>query len=184
MRKRCLSILLLVVTLLFSAWSNVIAAAFCPRYLSNRAACINHEPPQSKHVDLKTSCHHEISDMEMRDMQMDGADMERETAAEAEDNSIIGNPSMQVPLESDAEQVAINLPTKPCGHCWMHSQPASGTLALVAVDPAKQLIDTNAPPAHSAVTLPNAFTVSITPLEHGPPGNVLPRDVLINVFRI
>jgi hypothetical protein len=184
MSKRSLPILLLTVAFLLSAWGNVIAAAFCPRYLSNRERSIKPTSQESKQVGHKPSCHHEMADMEMGDMQMDGTEIESETAGEAGDNSIIENPWMQVASESDAEQVAINLPTEPCGHCWMHSQPTSGTSTVVAVHLSKQLIETKAPPASSTVTLPSPVAVSITPVEHGPPCNVLPRHLLINVFRI
>ncbi len=184
MRKRSFPIILLVVAFLFSAWSNVIAAAFCPSYLSNRDCLIKHEPRQSKQVDHKSSCQHEMADMEMGDMQMDDTKMESEAASETADNSIAENPPIEVATESSNEQVAIDFPTKPCGHCWMHSQPTPGTASLVAVDTSKRLVENNAPPADFVVALPSAFVVPIMPLEHGPPGNSFPRHVLISVFRI
>ena len=183
MKKRFFFIGLLILAFLISAWGNVIAAAFCPRYLSNRECYIRHEPRQPKQVDDKSSCHHEMSDMEMGDMQMDDTEMESQ-ALETEDNSTIKNSPTQVATESYAELVAIDLPTEPCGHCWMHSQSASGTATLVAADPSKRSLETSAPPADFVVALPSAFIVPITPLEHGPPGNSFPRHVLINVFRI
>jgi hypothetical protein len=123
-----------------------------------------------------------MADMQMGDMQMDNNETESQ-AVETNDSSIIEDSPIQV-AESAAEQIRADLPTEPCGHCWMHSQPASGTATLVGVDPAKKLVDTNAPPAEVAVVVPSAVTASITPVEHGPPGNLLPRHVLINVFRI
>jgi hypothetical protein len=122
-----------------------------------------------------------MADMEMDDMQMD----ETAGAAEVEypDSAGPGDRSVEIGIEISA-QVSIELPAEPCGHCWMHSQPASGTATLVAVNPSKQLSDTIAPPEKVAVDVPSAITASIAPLEHGPPGNVLPRHVLINVFRI
>lgn len=123
-----------------------------------------------------------MAGMEMGDMQMD--EMEMECAVEISENAIGEDQPVQIGTASSTKQNAIDFPTEPCGHCWMHSQPASGAVTLVAVDPSKQSIDTNAPTAGLTITLPIAFIVSITPLEHGPPGNVLPRHVLINVFRI
>ncbi len=80
MRKRSLSIFVLAITLLFSVWSNVIAAAFCPRYLS-RVGCVRHSDSQSKLVVVKSSCdHHEMAGMIMDDTQM-GMDMQTEPEA-------------------------------------------------------------------------------------------------------
>jgi len=110
--------------------------------------------------------------------------MESEPASETANTSVADNQSIQVAIESSAERVAVDLPSEPCGHCWMHSQPASGIATLVVADPLKRSVETSAPPADFALVLPSAFTIPITPLEHGPPGNALPRHVLINVFRI
>jgi hypothetical protein len=184
MQRRSFFAGFLLIAFLLSAWGNVIAAAFCPRYSSSRNCRIKHEPRQPKQVDHKSSCQHEMADMEMGDMQMEDMETESETASETTNNSIAENPPVRVATESSAEQVAIDFPTEPCGHCWMHSQPASGTAALVAVDPSKRLVETNGPLADFVVSLPSAFAVPIIPLEHGPPGNSFPRHVLISVFRI
>jgi hypothetical protein len=121
-----------------------------------------------------------MAEMEMGDMQMDETEMQ----GPDNENSIAHTPTIEVETETSTQQIVIDSPAETCGHCWMHSQPAPGAATLVAVDPAPRLIDTNAPPAECAVTLAHDFTVSITPQEHGPPGNLLPRHVLINVFRI
>jgi hypothetical protein len=181
MARRSIPIFLLIVTFLLSAWGNVIAAAFCPRYLSNRECNTKHHPRQPKQVDHKSSCHQEMADMQMGDTQMDNTETENQ-AVEPKDSSIIEDSRTQVVTES--EEFHADLPTEPCGHCWVHSQPASGTATLVAVDPTRQLVETNAPPAELAVVAPSPVSASITPVEHGPPGNLLPRHVLINVFRI
>ena len=181
MTKRSFLISLLMVTFLFSAWGNVIAAAFCPRYLSNRNCETTQQPRQVEQVNQKSSCHHEMAEMEMGDMQMDETEMQGEANIE---NSIADTPTIEVETETCSQQIVIDRPAETCGHCWMHSQPASGAATLVTVDPSTRLIDTNAPPVECAVTLAHDFTVPITPQEHGPPGNLLPRHVLINVFRI
>ncbi|SRR6266542_1907897 len=182
MRKRSFSITFLVVAFLFSSWSNVIAAAFCPRYSSSRNCHIQQR--QIKQVEHKSSCQHEMADMEMGDMQMDDSNMGSEDASQTSDNSIVESPPLQIATNSYSEQLAIDFPTEPCGHCWMHSQPSSGTATIVAVAPSRRLVETNAPPANFVVASPSAFAVPIVPLEHGPPGNSFPRHVLINVFRI
>jgi len=182
MQKRSFSITLLVVAFLFSAWSNVIAAAFCPRYSSSRNCHIQQR--QIKQVEHKSSCQHEMADMEMGDMQMDDTNMDSEAASETSDNSIPEIPPVQIATDSSSEQLTIDFPTEPCGHCWMHSQPSSGTATSVAVDPSRRLVETSAPPADFVAALPSAFAVPIMPLEHSPPGNSLPRHVLISVFRL
>jgi hypothetical protein len=184
MAKRSIPIFLLIGTFLLSAWGNVIAAAHCPRYLSNSDCYIKREPRQPQQVDHKPSCHHEMADMEMGDMQMDETKVASGADLETSDNSSPENRRLQVGTEFFADPLAVNLPTAPCGHCWMHSQPASGIATVVAVDPSKRLIETNAPPLSVVIALPAALPVSVAQMEHGPPGNVLPRHVLINVFRI
>ena len=185
MRKRTFSITFLAIAFLFSSWSNVIAAAFCPRYSFSRNCHIQQR--QAEQVEHKSSCQHEMADLEMGDMQMDDKNMESEAASETSetsDNAIPETPPVQIATDSSSEQVTIDFPTEPCGHCWMHSQPSSGIATIVAVDPSRRLPETNAPPANLEVALPSAFAGSIAPLEHGPPGNSFPRHVLINVFRI
>src|SRR5258705_3042566 len=182
MRMRSFSITLLVVAFLFSSWSNVIAAAFCPRYSSSRNCHMQQR--QAKQVEPKSSCQHEMDGMEMGDMKIDDTNMGSEAASETADNPIPEKPPVQIATESFSEQVAIAFPTEPCGHCWMHSQPSSRTTVVVAVDPSKRLVETNAVPADLVVALPSTFAVPIIPLEHGPPGSSFPRHVLINVFRI
>lgn len=187
MRKHSLSIFVLAITLLFSAWNNVIAAAFCPRYL-NRVGCVQHSRPQAKRVFEKSSCHHhEMAGMTMDDTQM-GMDMQ--TKAEAV-SDLKTNPDstgetsqMETTFALLSNEVAFDLPVETCGHCWMHSQQTTGTAMVVAVDPSKRIIKTDAPLTICALALPSALPIRIKPSEHGPPGNSFPRHVLISIFRI
>jgi hypothetical protein len=184
MSKRSFPIFLLTVAFLISAWGNVISAAFCPRYLSNGNCESKQQPRQIQRVDEKSSCHQEMADMEMGDMQMDEKEVESGPAVQTSDSAILTTWPIEVGTKFSAEQVAITFPTETCGHCWMHSQPASGVASIVAVDPTKTLIDTSAPSPDLAISLPSAWLVPILQREHGPPGNSSPRHVLINVFRI
>jgi hypothetical protein len=184
MRKRSVSILLLVVALLLSAWGNVIAAAFCPRYAFNLECCLKHSAARAKKVEHKSSCQHEMTDMEMDDMRMDNMQMERKDPSESAADSIVENSPIEFTAENSSDQLAFDLPMEACAHCWSHSQPTSGAVASVAVDPSKRLVETDAPPANLAVALPSGFPATITPPEHGPPGNSFRRHVLISVFRI
>ena len=159
--------------LLFSAWSNVIAAAFCPRFAQNRDCCLKHTAQQAKQVKHDLSCHHEMAGMEMDDMQMESPS---DTSAS---NSLIESAS-----ESTSEQIAFDLPIEPCAHCVSHSQPASGTVSVVAIDPAKRLVESNSLPPNFAVDLTAAFADLVVPSEHSPPSPSSPRYVIISVFRI
>jgi hypothetical protein len=183
MRRRSLAIILLVGVFLLGAWGNVIAAAFCPRYRMNRDCCLKQAAQRSKQVEHQSSCHHEMAGLEMDEMQMGNMQMENETPSASAAASLAKDLPVLTP-ESSSEQGAFDLPVEACTHCLTHSQPASGTATVVAVDPSKRLIETKPPPACFEAALSSAFSISITPLEHGPPGESLPRHVLINVFQI
>ena len=181
MRRRRISILILLFVFLLSAWGNVIGAAFCPRYLAQN--CFAHKTKRAKQAEHE-SCTHGIAVTEMGDMRMEDMQMDNDSAPKAEVKSVAEAQPTGLVTQSSTPRIVIERPEETCGHCWMHSQPASGAATLVAVDPSTRLIDTNAPPAECAVALAHDFSVSIAPQEHGPPGNLLPRHVLINVFRI
>jgi len=176
MANRPVSILLLVVAFLFSAWGNVIAAAYCPGY-SLRNCCIKREAQPAKQVEHKASCQHEMTDMDMGDMQMDG-----DSLSEAAANPVAN--AQPVEIGTHVQQVAFDLPSQTCGYCWMHSQPSSTTATLIPVDPSKRSVETDAPSAGFLAALPSEFVVAVTPVEHGPPIPSSPRHVIINVFRI
>ena len=173
MRKRSLSIAFVVGALLFSAWGNVIAAAFCPRFALNRECCLKQTTQQAKQVKHDSSCNHEMPGMEMDDMQM-----------ESPSGTSAQNSPAAFTSESSSEQLSFELPIEPCAHCVSHSQTTSGTVSVVAVDPSKRLVESNSLPANFAVDLTPACADLIVPSEHSPPGPSSPRHVLINVFRI
>ncbi|MCU1267243.1 MAG: hypothetical protein JWM21_3561 [Acidobacteria bacterium] len=177
MKKRPLLIPLLVVALFFSAWSNVIAASFCPRFTPNRACSLKHLTPQARPVKPESSCHHEMAEMQSDDMQMETeAGPPTETSAQT-------SPVEPAP-ESASEQAVLDLPLEMCAHCRSHSQPTTVAASLVAVDPSQRLLHTDSLPTEFADNLTTAFTDSIVPSEHSPPGPSSPRHILINVFRI
>jgi len=178
MRTRSPAIFLLVGAFLLGAWGNVVAAAFCPRYRLNRDCCLKQAAPKSKQVEHTSSCHHQMGGMKMDDMQM-----ENESPFESGSEPLAKDSPVLTP-ESSSEQGAFDLPVEACIHCLTHSQTAAGTAIVIAVDPSKRLIETNASAAFFEVALPSAFSISITPFEHGPPGASVPRLVLINVFQI
>jgi hypothetical protein len=177
-KERTLSILFIVVALLFSAWGNVVAAAFCPRFALNRDCCIKHSDHQAKQVKHDSPRPHQMAAVEMTGMEM--GDMEMESPPDASTQ----NSPIEFTLESSSEQVAFDLPIERCPHCASHSQPISGTASVMSVDPTKRLVESNSLPANFAVDLAPALAGFIVPSEHGPPGPSSPLHVLINLFRI
>jgi hypothetical protein len=177
MRQRSFSITFLILTFVLSAWGNVIAAAFCPRYASNRNCCIKQIVSQPTQPE-QSSCHHEMTGMAMGEMQM-----EPETSDSQNDLSTQTSPSSRA-SESSSVQDAVDLPIEQCLHCVSHSQPTSGTAAIIPVDQSKQPGDIDSPVADSRFALASGSPSCITPSEHSPPGSALPRHILINVFRI
>src|ERR1700680_20202 len=114
MRKRSLSIVFVLLAMLFSAWGNVIAAAFCPRFALNRDCCLRHSSQQAKQAKHSSSCHHEMAGMEMGDMQME---------PEAVSVSDVSTQDLQVQLssESSSDIAGLDLPSEPCTNCVSHS---------------------------------------------------------------
>ena len=178
MRNRSAAIVLLVVSLLVSAWGNVIAASFCPQYGITRDNCFtqaSHKPihVEAVHVGQEPSCHREMADMN----------------SDSTDNMPIENSELSESAESftlimPAGASVVNMPTQKCGHCWMHSQAASGSTTLGSVGPLMRLTETKAAPTNLVLASPDFHTVTIAQLDHGPPGTAFPRHLLINVFRI
>lgn len=178
MRQRSFPITVLIVAFVLSAWGNVIAAAFCPRYASNRDCCVKPVASPPKQVE-KSSCHHEMAGTAMDDMQM-----ESETSPDSRNDPSAQPLRSAVASESSSNHVAFDLPIEQCPHCWSHSPSILVAAYLSAVDPSKQLIETNLPAADSRFALDSGSSISISPSEHSPPGISLPRHVLLNVFRI
>lgn len=181
MRRKRISIMILLAAFLLSAWGNVIGAAFCPRYLSQH--CFAHLTQQANQVE-RESCHHEIADMDVGDMQMDDSQMDSDSAPKAELESVAEVQPTAGVLESSIERAAFDLPTEPCGHCWMHSQPSSGMGTLAAINPSPRSVEALAPPAEVTIALGFPNPNATEPSEHSPPGSSFPRHILINVFRI
>ena len=177
MRKRSAAMVLLVVSLLVSAWGNVIAASFCPQYGITRDNCFtraSHKPMhvEAVHVGQEPSCHREMADM--------NSDSTDSLIENSESSESVESITLMMPTGASV----VNVPTQTCGHCWMHSQAASGSSTLDSADPLMRLTETKAAPTNLVLASPSDFTLTITPLEHGPPGNAFPRHLLINVFRI
>jgi hypothetical protein len=174
MSKRSFPIFLITATFLLSAWGNVIAAAFCPRY-SARDLSFKQTIEQDSSAKSE-SCHHETAQMDM-----DGGSMEMDSNSPDESQIATNAPAAD---KSNPVPAVLELPDETCGNCWMHSQPSSGTGTAVAQSPLSRSVEADPPPADFASATTLTFIIPIIPFEHGPPGDSLPRHVLINVFQI
>jgi len=140
----------------------VIAASLCPHYLT-RDSSVTEAVKQTANEGSE-SCHHETA----------GIDSESETTTGAQ----------PADRNQSALKAVIELPNETCGHCSMHSQPSPGAGSIAALTSLPQSVETDAPPIVSREVRPFTFIIPITPFEHSPPGDLPPRHVLINVFRI
>ena len=177
MRKLSVAV---AVSLLLSAWGNVIAACFCPRYSMDHGQFL----AQNSHMPVvhqESSCSHEMSDMKMDDVRMSGVETERQPISSPAENWINRTQST---AHASFDRARVESFGGRCRHCLMLSAPASATASLVAVNPANRLLQGDVPLVKHEVALPSTFSNSIIPFDHGPPGNLPQRHILISVFRI
>ena len=174
------SIFFVLGAFILSAWSNVIAASFCPSYLARNCSIQHVDKAKSMN---ESSCHHQMADMGTADTQMD--DMQTsDSTPEAEATLAADKVGVAEVTESALDQSALETPNEPCGHCWMHSQPPQGSVTLAGINPSPRSVEAPAPSALTAIALPYPNPIATEPSEHSPPGNSFPRHILINVLRI
>jgi hypothetical protein len=158
----------------------MLLACFCPRYSMDH----DHRLTENFHMPLvqqESSCIHEMSDMKMDALRMDDVETERQVLSAPLGNWING---MQPTPHDFIDPAVLESPGERCGHCWMFSTSTSTSLILAAVNPANPLLETDASLAKLEVVQSLPPLISIIPSEHGPPGNLFPRHILISVFRI
>ena len=130
--------------------------------------------PSHMPVQKEASCNHEMSPMD--DVRTDDAETKILSVSERYRSGVQRHDSVgHAVFESSDER---------CKHCLMFSASTSATATLVAVYSANRLLETDAPLVSSEIALTSIFSITIDPLEHGPPGNLVSRHILISVFRI
>ena len=162
MHKRFLATTVLAIALLLSQGGNFLLGALCPHLRSGMASCKTQlaEPPIS-HEDMGHMGHMEMG-------HKGHMEMEHKTAP---------NP--------DTDAVALGQPIGPCPHCAVHSRTTPNTASLRETEAAKRSADLNIPLHFSRVAPVNVTPVAVlTTRAHGPPGEAIPRHILINTFRI
>lgn len=87
--------------------------------------------------------------------------------------------------EQNFDGIALGRPTGECSHCAVHSGTTSSTISLRETEAAKRVGDLNIPLTFSRVApVVTSPLVMLTARAHGPPGEAIPRHLLLNVFRI
>ena len=154
MYKRLPATTILAASLLFSQGGNLLIAALCPHLRSGMASC-----------EAQAS----TSPMSHEDMgHMGQMQMEPEPSSHPNPNSFV-----------------LGQPIGPCSHCAVHSRTTTNAVSLRETEVAKRSIDLSIPLQFSRVG-----PVAVSPLAvlasraHGPPGEAIPRHILINIFRI
>jgi len=113
------------------------------------------------------SCEPELTEPTMSHEDMGHKGMEHESAP---------NPA--------PDAFALSQPIDPCSHCALHSRTTS-TAALRETEAAKRSVDLSIPLHFSRVAAVTTSPVAVlTSRAHGPPGEAIPRHLLINIFRI
>lgn len=181
MRNFRAAVFILTISFLVNAWGNVIAAAFCPRYMSRRDCCVRHQVIRPGETTEKPSCHHEMAGMDMDD-EMD--DQTEDISTQWPPADIAKGFQTVAASESSEDQSVLHAPIEPCPHCLGHSQQAPVTASIGTIDSSKRTAESTATIANSSVALSSTSEARLIPSDHGPPGNGFPRYVLINIFRI
>ena len=154
MNMRFLATTILATALLFSQGGNFLIAALCPHIGSRMASC---------------------------ETQFAAATMSHESMGHMGHMQMAAEPASQQNLSA----FALGQPNAPCSHCAVHSRKTTPSTTLRETDAAKRSVELSIPLDFSGVapatTSPHAV---LTSRAHGPPGETIPRHILINIFRI
>lgn len=154
MQKWFLTIALVSVAVLFSQGGDFLIASLCPHVRSGLASC-------NIQVTKATASHEHMDHRQM-------ASMETESTPE---NNADGN--------------ALDRPAEPCNHCAVHSRAAADPGSLRESETAKRSGHLKLPLTVSRfVSVPTSVVILPSARAHGPPGELTPRHILINIFRI
>ena len=85
----------------------------------------------------------------------------------------------------DPNAVAVGEPIGLCSHCALHSRTAPPAASLREIEASKRSGTFAIPDAvPQVVSVETPYPAILTSRAHGPPGETIPRYVLINIFRI
>jgi len=161
MPKQFLVNIVLASALLFSQGGSFLIAALCPHLQSGTASC-------EAQVATPTMSHEQMAHEEMGHAMHHGDSSEPESFATT-------NPG----------KIALSQLPEACSHCAIHSGTTPTGATLRFADTVKRSFDLNIPLAASRVGSVVASSVSVlSSRAHGPPGETVPRHLLINIFRL
>lgn len=180
MTRRPIAMAGLMLALLYGAWGNVVAAAFCPRF-SDHSCC----PKHSEHSSAPTTsqhAHHQSGSLSSAENNGMGECAAHNSESES---TVLSDESSNATEDVDGFSPALAPPVEDqsCSHCLTHSQPARGPFSISSDEPNR----TSAAEALPITKLPLALHSFAKPLpsyDHGPPGQSHPLFVLHSVFRI
>jgi hypothetical protein len=154
MHKRVVTPIVVGVALLFSQEATVLIAMLCPHLRSPGASCFT-EMPES------ATSHEHMDHMEM-------------------------DPGEGEPIaDQNVQGIALDQPVKTCPHCALHWRSSSNLFSLRETETAKRTNNVCVPSiVSSVVSVPQFLVAKLTARAHGPPGELTPRHILINIFRI
>jgi hypothetical protein len=154
MHRRFLAIAVLAAALLFSQGGNFLIAALCPHLQSGIASC------ETQWAQAPMS-HQDMGHMGHMEMEPEPASQPNPDAA------------------------ALGQPIGTCLHCAVHSRTTPNTASLRDLETTRRSVDLNIPLHFSKVAPVTLSAVAVlTSRAHGPPGEAVPRHILINIFRI
>jgi hypothetical protein len=174
--------------LVLSSLGHVFAAALCPAGMG-RECCflavgrvVAHSPAFPSQPDPADHCaaHSDRASegQQVAPLQMDGMELAATPTSHSEHEA--------EPLGQAEEIAALSLPEHLCPHCVAHSGPAG--LPLVSVAATDQVGKSAAflplPVARFLIGSIVEFRHQDSPREHAPPGNLLPRYLVVHVFLI
>jgi hypothetical protein len=89
------------------------------------------------------------------------------------------------PPWSEADSAALGQPVGKCSHCAVHSRTSPDPASLRQTEAPKRSAELNTPLHISRVAPPALPPLPLlTSRAHGPPGEGVPRHLLVNIFRI
>ena len=103
-----------------------------------------------------------------------------------EDMGHVDHMEMEQPsTQPSPNAAALAQPLGSCSHCAVHSRTTPNTVTFRSAEAAKRSVDLNIPQHVSRVPTVTASPLTVLPSRaHGPPGEIIPRHILINIFRI
>ena len=157
MHKRFVATTVLAAALLFSQGGNFLVAALCPHLRSGTV-----------------SCETQMADPGMSHEGMGHIGMEHEM-----------DPDRSLDPHPDSNSVAIGQRHDPCSHCAVHSSTIPRAASLKETETAKRSNNLSVPVHDFRVAPVTERTVAVLSARaHGPPGEQLPRYILLDIFRI